>query len=185
MSPFPSCSSLSSIQERFQNTALTVSNMLGFDALNLSPSWLIFSFVGLVVARVFSTALYRLYFHPLAHIPGPKLAALTFLYQTYFSLVNGSRFYALIGKLHKIYGKWKPRTWGARFSLLIDRFMTKAPLFESRLTKSTSVMRKTSRLYTTLVQSTPNTLGTIMPLVSNTPRSRLAQTMFTNSDAVL
>lgn len=79
--------------------------MLGFDALRISPSWLVLAIVGVIVARVLSTALYRLYFHPLAHIPGPKLAALTFLYQTYFSLVNGSRFYAQIGKLHKIYGK--------------------------------------------------------------------------------
>jgi hypothetical protein len=56
-------------------------------------------------AYVLYTVLYRLYFHPLAHIPGPKLAAVTFLYQSYFSLVSGSRFYAQIGKLHAAYGK--------------------------------------------------------------------------------
>ncbi|KAH8787243.1 cytochrome P450 monooxygenase-like protein [Hyaloscypha finlandica] len=55
-------------------------------------------------ANVLYTVLYRLYFHPLAHIPGPKLAAVTFLYQSYFSLVSGSRFYAQIGKLHAAYG---------------------------------------------------------------------------------
>lgn len=77
--------------------------MLGFELL--STSRLLASFVTLAVVRVVYTIFHRLYFHPLAHIPGPKLAALTFLYQTYFSLVNGSRFYAQIGKLHEIYGK--------------------------------------------------------------------------------
>lgn len=47
----------------------------------------------------------RLIFHPLAHIPGPKLAAVTFFYQTYFSFVDGSHFYIQIAKLHEIYGK--------------------------------------------------------------------------------
>jgi hypothetical protein len=77
--------------------------MLGFETLSISR--LLLSVVALTVTRALYTLLYRLYFHPLSHIPGPKLAALTFLYQTYYSLVNGSRFYAQIGKLHKIYGK--------------------------------------------------------------------------------
>jgi len=79
--------------------------MLGFDSLRISPAWLLLAITGLIAARLVAIVFYRLYFHPLAHIPGPKLAGLTFLYQTYFSLVNGSHFYAQIGKLHKIYGK--------------------------------------------------------------------------------
>lgn len=51
------------------------------------------------------TVVYNLYFHPLEDIPGPKLAAATYLYQTYFSLVGGSRYYEQIAKLHKKYGK--------------------------------------------------------------------------------
>ncbi|KAH0536015.1 hypothetical protein FGG08_007082, partial [Glutinoglossum americanum] len=47
---------------------------------------------------------YRLFFHPLAHIPGPKLAAITNLYGLYYSVVGGSRFYIQIEKLHEIYG---------------------------------------------------------------------------------
>lgn len=58
---------------------------------------LISSFVAYVV-------FYRLFFHPLAYIPGPKLAALTFLYQTYHSFKDGSRFYKRVGLLHKKYG---------------------------------------------------------------------------------
>jgi hypothetical protein len=56
--------------------------------------------IGHRIYRIF----YDLYLHPLAHIPGPKLAAITYLYQTYYSLVGGSRFYIQIGKLHQKYG---------------------------------------------------------------------------------
>jgi hypothetical protein len=77
--------------------------MLGLDPLSIS--WLLTFVVVLVIVRVLCTLSHRLYFHPLPHIPGPKLAALTFLYQTYFSLAGGSRFYAQIGKLHEKYGK--------------------------------------------------------------------------------
>jgi hypothetical protein len=35
-------------------------------------------------------------FHPLAHIPGIKLAAITFFYQTYYSFVGGSHSYLQI-----------------------------------------------------------------------------------------
>jgi hypothetical protein len=57
-----------------------------------------------VIAYRFWRLFYDLYLHPLARIPGPKLAAITYLYQTYFSLVGGSRFYIQIGKLHEKYG---------------------------------------------------------------------------------
>lgn len=60
----------------------------------------------LVVHRIYRV-FYDLYLHPLAHIPGPKLAATTYLYQTYYSLIGGSRFYVQIGKLHEKYGMEK------------------------------------------------------------------------------
>jgi len=49
------------------------------------------------------TAIYNIFFHPLAHILGPKLAGATYLYQAYFSLVGGSRYYVKIKQLHDIY----------------------------------------------------------------------------------
>jgi hypothetical protein len=55
-----------------------------------------------------SRVIYNVYFHPLVAIPGPKIAAATYLYQTYYSIVGGSRFYLQIGKLHEIYGDYMP-----------------------------------------------------------------------------
>lgn len=57
----------------------------------------------LVLHRVYRI-FYDLKRHPLAHIPGPKLAAITYLYQTYYSLVGGSRYYVKVGELHEKYG---------------------------------------------------------------------------------
>lgn len=59
-------------------------------------------FVGSLVHRVW----YNLYQHPLAHIPGPKLAAATYLYQTFYGLAGGkSRYYVRVSELHKQYGR--------------------------------------------------------------------------------
>jgi hypothetical protein len=62
---------------------------------------LVVSFVGWLSSKW----IYNLYFHPLAHIPGPKLAAATYLYQTYYSLIGRSRYYRIIKQLHKKYGR--------------------------------------------------------------------------------
>jgi hypothetical protein len=61
-----------------------------------------------VVGSLIHSVFYNIYRHPLASIPGPKLAGATYLYQSYFSLAGGSRYYYQIGKLHKKYGKLEP-----------------------------------------------------------------------------
>lgn len=43
---------------------------------------------------------YRLYFHPLSRVPGPRLAAVTKLYQTYYA----REYFKQIGALHERYG---------------------------------------------------------------------------------
>ena len=60
-----------------------------------------------------TTALYwclefirRLCFHPLSHIPGPKLAAATHWYHTYWHFFRGGIFTRMLPDLHKKYGKW-------------------------------------------------------------------------------
>ncbi|PKY04740.1 cytochrome P450 [Aspergillus campestris IBT 28561] len=66
--------------------------------------WLVLYFVAgaIVLQKVFTVA-YRLFFHPLAKVPGPLLAHATYLYSFWHNL-NGARFYLQIEKLHQQYG---------------------------------------------------------------------------------
>jgi hypothetical protein len=50
-------------------------------------------------------AIRRLFLHPLAHIPGPRLAALTWWYEFYFDVVQPGQYVFKIQELHKQYGK--------------------------------------------------------------------------------
>lgn len=52
--------------------------------------------VGLVV--------YRLYWHPLARFPGPRLAAVTSWYEGYYEIVKNGHYSRKISKLHDQYG---------------------------------------------------------------------------------
>lgn len=74
---------------------------------NLSTLFVAISSIGVcIILSLVYRVIYIIYFHPLAHIPGPKLAAASYLYQTYFSLVSGSKFYIQIQKLHEEYGTY-------------------------------------------------------------------------------
>ena len=50
-------------------------------------------------------AFYRLVFDPLARFPGPKLAALTRKYETYYEAVKNYEYLWKIKKLHQQYGE--------------------------------------------------------------------------------
>ena len=54
---------------------------------------------------VFGVVIYRLQFHPLSKFPGPKLAALTSLYEFYYNVVLGGRYLWEIERMHEQYGK--------------------------------------------------------------------------------
>ncbi|KAJ0417671.1 cytochrome P450 [Aspergillus carlsbadensis] len=49
-------------------------------------------------------SVYRLWFHPLRRIPGPKLAAMTHLYELYFDAIRGGKYLREIDKMHEQYG---------------------------------------------------------------------------------
>lgn len=70
------------------------------------------STVGLLFALwtvyVIYGAVHRLYFFPIAKFPGPKLAALTRLYELYYEIVQGGQYTFKIGELHEKYGLKSP-----------------------------------------------------------------------------
>ncbi|KAH6706484.1 cytochrome P450 [Leptodontidium sp. MPI-SDFR-AT-0119] len=60
--------------------------------------------LGLFVVYLLGLAVYRLYFSPLAKFPGPKIAALTSLYQFYYDVIKGGQYIWVIEEMHKKYG---------------------------------------------------------------------------------
>ena len=59
----------------------------------------------ILISYSFSLALYRLYLARIAHIPGPRLAALTYFYQFYYDVFpHSGQFMFQCGRLHKKYG---------------------------------------------------------------------------------
>lgn len=64
--------------------------------------WLALAGLGVYISL---RTVYRLYFHPLAHIPGPKLTACTHLYEFYYNVIRPGKFLFKIEEMHKQYGQ--------------------------------------------------------------------------------
>lgn len=67
---------------------------------------LITTIVAVLLGHTLIGAIRRLYFHPLAHIPGPRLAALTWWYEFYFDCIQDSRYVFKMQELHQQYGTY-------------------------------------------------------------------------------
>jgi hypothetical protein len=72
----------------------------------LNPASIATAAVGFILLYTASLVFYRLYWSPLAKFPGPKLAAATQWYETYYELISGGggNFTRQIKKMHDKYG---------------------------------------------------------------------------------
>ncbi|RAL15168.1 cytochrome P450 [Aspergillus homomorphus CBS 101889] len=70
-------------------------------AASINSPWTI---LAIGVLLFVSKCLYRIYFHPLRHIPGPTLAAVTHLEEFYYDVIRGGKFIWRIQEMHKQYG---------------------------------------------------------------------------------
>ena len=66
-----------------------------------SLAFIIAGFIFYLVANL----LYRLYFHPLAKFPGPKIAAATHWYEFYYNWWLQGKYIFEIERLHQQYGQ--------------------------------------------------------------------------------
>jgi hypothetical protein len=64
--------------------------------------------LGSFVVYAIGLVVYRLFFHPLAKFPGPKLAAATDFYEQYYDVVKRGVWIWEIERMHQIYGKTPP-----------------------------------------------------------------------------
>lgn len=73
---------------------------------SLEFSWSTWAFIALAFLTAHTSYLIvnRLYLSPISHIPGPKLAALTWAYEFYYDVLLGGQYTFKILDLHKQYG---------------------------------------------------------------------------------
>lgn len=62
------------------------------------------AFVALLILLWLATVLYHLFLSPVAKIPGPRLAAITFWYEFYYDVWNKGQYTWKLKELHKQYG---------------------------------------------------------------------------------
>lgn len=68
-------------------------------------STIIVSLVAALIAWLVYKAIYNLYFHPLAKIPGPWWASISYLAEIYYDLIAGGLYFKQIVGMHEQYGK--------------------------------------------------------------------------------
>lgn len=68
------------------------------------PKSYLLAFPCIWIAYQFFKSTYNLFFHPLKHIPGPKLAAATYFPEFYYDVVKFGRYTNRIKEMHEQYG---------------------------------------------------------------------------------
>ena len=68
------------------------------------PNSYLFILPCILTAYYVSKSTYNLFFHPLRHIPGPKLAAATYFPEFYYDVVKFGRYTNRIKEMHEQYG---------------------------------------------------------------------------------
>lgn len=71
------------------------------------PPWsaIIWGASGLYILKLIFTAIYNVWFHPLARFPGPRIAVIGPWYEFYYDVVKDGRYLWQIEEMHKKYGK--------------------------------------------------------------------------------
>lgn len=62
--------------------------------------------VVLAIVYMIYAVVYRLYFHPLARFPGPKLASITYWYEFYYDIIRRGQYTFKLRELHEKYGQF-------------------------------------------------------------------------------
>lgn len=62
--------------------------------------------VALVLAYFVARSTYRLFFHPLSNIPGPKFAAISYLPEFYYDVIRRGMYMWEIERMHQKYGMY-------------------------------------------------------------------------------
>ncbi|KAJ4355384.1 uncharacterized protein N0V89_003400 [Didymosphaeria variabile] len=75
-------------------------------AQTISAGKLFGTFFAIWLSYWITIGVYRVYFHPIAHIPGPRLAALTFWYEFYYDVYPHKYQYGF--KLRELHDKYGP-----------------------------------------------------------------------------
>lgn len=82
------------------NLSFKIATMKAFHHIHIS--WLLP--LALTSVYLVYICVYRLFFHPLKHIPGPRLAAISGLYEAFYECFKPGQYHFRVDKMHQRYG---------------------------------------------------------------------------------
>lgn len=131
---------------------------------------------------VITLAVYRLYLHPLSRFPGPKLAAITRLYEAYYDVVQNGQYTFEIAKLHEKYGKFNPLICcQLECYFILTRVTLKDPLYVLVHTNCISTILRISRSYSVKMDGGTSILGPLTPITLQVLLSSQQTMIYTKS----